>query len=63
MSTYHADVTSQQEQDSGEYALTNKRRVVQFVEEWCRTIKDAFWEDKTINAFLEVCNCISFFFP
>ena len=27
---------------------------MQFVEEWCRIICDAFWEDKTINGFLEV---------
>ena len=51
--SYHADVTAQ----GGEledYALCNKRQVVQFVQEWCRTVNDAFWEDKTISAFLEV---------
>ncbi len=52
--TYHADVGQSLEHETGEYALANKRRVVQFVEEWCKTIDRAFWEDKTINAFLEV---------
>ena len=37
-----------------EYSLTNKRKVVVFVEEWCRVIGEAFWEDPTIKAFLEV---------
>lgn len=42
------------EGDSVDYALTNKRRVVQFVQEWWRTIGTAFWEDRTIGGFLEV---------
>jgi len=51
--TYHADVTSSEtDADIAEYALVNKRRVIQFVWQWCSTIGDAFWEDKTTQAFL-----------
>jgi len=42
------------EADIAEYALVNKRRVIQFVWQWCSTIGDAFWEDKTTQAFLGV---------
>jgi len=53
--TYHADVTStESEADVAEFAIVNKRRVIQFVWQWCSTIEDAFWEDKTIQAFLGV---------
>jgi len=53
--TYHADVTStESDADVAEFALVNKRRVIQFVWQWCSTVEDAFWEDKTIQAFLGV---------
>jgi len=53
--TYHADVTSpESEADIAELALVNKRRVIQFVWHWCSTVGDAFWEDKTTQAFLGV---------
>lgn len=52
--TYHADTGAQSEAESGDYALCNKTRVVQFVQEWCCTIREHFLEDKTIIAFLEV---------
>ena len=54
MLTYHADVAAQGTESDCDYALTNKRRVVQFVQNWSRIIQDAFWEDKTIIGFLEV---------
>ena len=55
MSSYHT-LPSHGGADVGEdeYSLTNKRKVVVFVEEWCRVIGEAFWEDPTIKAFLEV---------
>jgi len=40
--------------DAAEFALVNKRRVIQFVWLWCSIIDDAFWEDMTIQAFLGV---------
>lgn len=53
--TYHADVASgRMDSDIQEHAVTNKRQVIQFVWGWCQTIGEAFWEDKTILAFLEV---------
>jgi len=59
--TYHANVTSSEgEADVAEFALVNKRRVIQFVWKWCSTIEDAFWEDKTIQAFLGVSSDVIF---
>lgn len=53
--TYHADVGAQgSENESEDYAMANKKQVVHFVQEWYRTIGDAFWEDKSIKGFLEV---------
>jgi len=58
--TYHADVTSTENEtaDVADLALVNKRRVIQFVWQWCSTVQDAFWEDKTIQAFLGVSSLI-----
>ena len=47
-------MAAQGTETDSDYALTNKRRVVQFVQGWSKTILDAFWEDKTIIGFLEV---------
>ncbi|KAK2144439.1 hypothetical protein LSH36_757g01001 [Paralvinella palmiformis] len=38
---------------SDEYTLVDKKRVIQFVQEWAKTVTTAFWEDKTIQAFLQ----------
>ena len=53
--TYHTEsVTQGTDKESGDYVLANKRRVIQFVQEWHRIIAEAFWEDNTICAFVEV---------
>ena len=61
--TYHADVSAQINDHEGDYALINKRRVVKFVDSWSLTINDAFWEDKTIIAFLEVSWWLNLLWP
>ena len=53
-STYHAGVSQGQGHESGDHSLASKRQVVLFVQEWCRTIGDAFWEDDNVHVFLEV---------
>jgi len=54
-STYHANMSSQDTKKiSDEYTLVDKKRVIQFVQEWAKTVTTAFWEDKTIQAFLQV---------
>ncbi|XP_064614683.1 rap guanine nucleotide exchange factor 4-like [Liolophura sinensis] len=53
MAYYHAQAADTTDQDSVDYSVTHKCRVVQFVQDWHRIAHKAFEEDKTINSFLE----------
>ena len=52
--TYHTGVSQVQGDESGDYSLASKKQVVLFVQEWSRTVGDAFWEDDDVHVFLEV---------
>ena len=52
--TYHTGVSQGQGDESGDYSLASKKQVVLFVQEWSRTVGDAFWEDDDVHVFLEV---------
>ncbi|CAN7996456.1 unnamed protein product [Ixodes hexagonus] len=42
-----------------EFILANKRRVIQFTNSWALTVREAFFEDPTIQAFVEeLCKAV-----
>ena len=52
--TYHSSMSDSSEQENFEFMLNHKKCVLHFVQEWAVIVGNAFREDHTINAFLEV---------
>lgn len=52
--SYDAKSLKTEEQDAGDYGLTQKKSVVQFVQEWHNLAEDIFNEDEQIQVFLQV---------
>ncbi|KAK3093903.1 hypothetical protein FSP39_021642 [Pinctada imbricata] len=50
---YHAKSIKNDDDESTEYAMSHKHRVVRFVQEWYRLAEDTFMEDKAVHDFLE----------
>lgn len=53
LSYYDAKSLKTEEQDAGDYGLTQKKSVVQFVQEWHNLAEDIFNEDEQIQVFLQ----------
>lgn len=52
--SYDAKSLKTDEQDAGDYGLTQKKSVVQFVQEWHNLAEDIFNEDEQVQVFLQV---------
>lgn len=52
--SYDAKSLKTEEQDAGDYGLTQKKSVVQFVQEWHNLAEDIFNEDEQVQVFLQV---------
>ena len=52
--SYYKMLDQMQTQIENESVLNNRRRVINFVKEWCGIAKDAFYEDAYIMTFLQV---------
>ncbi|XP_065945317.1 rap guanine nucleotide exchange factor 4 isoform X2 [Magallana gigas] len=53
LSYYDAKSLKTDEQDAGDYGLTQKKSVVQFVQEWHNLAEDIFNEDEQVQVFLQ----------
>ena len=52
--SYDAKSLKTEEQDAGDYGLTQKKSVIQFVQEWHNLAEDIFNEDEQVQVFLQV---------
>lgn len=52
--TYHSEIETESSHEEHEFALTCKKRVVQFIQQWVISVRHAVFEDAAANDFIEV---------